>query len=64
MGERRTSDRERVDTVGLAVGARALSRPGHQLRRDPHDPLPVFEQEALKAAADAAHVLKRPDTVA
>jgi hypothetical protein len=58
--ERGTGNRERVDAVGLAVGACALARPGHQLRRDPHDPLIVLEQEALEAAADAADIFQRP----
>ena len=54
-------DVERVDRVGLAPLASALSLPGRQVRRDPQHPLAALDQEALQRARHVPAILQRPD---
>jgi hypothetical protein len=46
--QRSVGHRERVDRVGLAVGARSIPSMGHQLRWDPHDPFASGEHVGLE----------------
>jgi hypothetical protein len=54
-------DVERVDRVGLAPLASALSLPGRQVRRDPQHPLAALDQEALQRPGHVPAILQRPD---
>lgn len=50
LAQRCSSDGQRVDRVGLAVGPRGVPCVGHQLRRNPNDVLSGTEQITLQAA--------------
>src|SRR4029453_3892326 len=58
--DRRAGDRDRVDAIRLARLAGAVSRAGHQLRRDTHDAFAAREQEPLQRPRDMPAILKRP----
>ena len=60
LAQRRPSHRQRVDRIGLAVGARRVAGVGHQLRRHPHDPLAGREQVGLEPPRQMPAVLHRP----
>lgn len=53
-------DRQGVDRIGLAVAAGGVARVGHELGRDPHDPLAGCEQVGLQATRQVPAVLHRP----
>ena len=59
----RLGDRERIDRVGLAVGARGISGMGHQLGGDPHQLLSGCEQVRLQAPGQVPAVLDREATL-
>jgi hypothetical protein len=59
-----SGDGERIDRIRLAALTDRATRPGHQLRRDAHDPLARGKQEALEADRDVAAVLERPQPLA
>ena len=60
LAQRGTGDGERVDGVGLAVGAGRVPGLGHQLRRHSPDPLTGGEQIGLEAPGQMPAVLHRP----
>ena len=60
LADRRAGDRDRVDAIRLARLAGAVSRAGHQLRRDTHDAFAAREQEPLQRPRDMPAILKRP----
>ena len=60
VAQRGAGHGQRVDRVGLAVGARRVPGVGHQLRRHPHDPLTGRQQIGLEAPGQVPAVLHRP----
>jgi hypothetical protein len=64
LADRGARDRQRVDRVRPAPAAGRPARPGHQLRRHPHDPLAAADQKALQPTRDLAAILKRETTLA
>jgi hypothetical protein len=58
--QRRPRHRQRVDRIGLAIGAAGGTGVGHELGRDPHDLLAGAEQVALEPARQVPAVLDRP----
>jgi hypothetical protein len=60
FAQRRTSDGEGVDRVGLAVAAGAVADMGHQLGRNACDALTGTEKVAFESARQVAAVLDGP----
>jgi len=60
FAQERARDRQRVDRVRLAPGARDPALLGHHLRRDPHHRLPGAEQVSLQPRGQVPAVLDRP----
>jgi hypothetical protein len=64
LADRRSRDRDGIDSVRLARLARALPRAGHQLRRNANHALAALEQEPLQRPRDMPAILKRPHPLA
>ena len=63
LAQEGTSDRERIDRVGLATAASSPARTGHPPRRHPHDALAARKQEALESPGDVTAVLEGEDAL-
>ena len=64
FAQRRASDLQGIDAIGLAAIAAAAALAGHQPRCDANDAFAADQQKPLKRARDVAAVLKRPDPFA
>jgi hypothetical protein len=63
LAQRRPSDGERVDRIGLAALAAGAPLRRHQLRRHPHELLTGAPQRPLDPSRQLPAVLERPQTI-